>query len=140
MEPLHSNLCDSQYTENRNNPPKSHLSVKRISVTSFTPNSSPCVRQGKKKKKPERKLAATWKLNHWKNVSLLRSAWLGRLGKFRNQKGQHVLVFRSPSPWFGKNLYHFFLFCFWLVGFFCLGELFGHVCLFACFCKSSIED
>lgn len=89
--PCTVNLCDSQRTEKRNNTLKSHLSAKRKSVSSFTPNSSPCSRKGKREKKPESNLAATWKWIHWKNVPLCRHTWLGWRGKYRTQKCQHVL-------------------------------------------------
>lgn len=58
--PCTPSLCDSQCTESKNNTSKSYLPVKRKSVNSFTPNSSSRIIQEGKKKKSERKQAATW--------------------------------------------------------------------------------
>ena len=90
---------------------------------------------GKKKKDIRKKAGCCLEMNSLGRCSFVKKclAGLGWLGKYRTRNCQPVfLFFKSPRPWFGKNLYHFFLFCFYLFGILGGGVCFlGFVCLLA---------
>lgn len=83
-KPCTPNLCDSQCTENRNNTPKSHLSVKRKSASFFTPNSSPCDRQGEKKSR--KKTSCYLEMNSLEKCSFVKRCLAGMAGKMQSSK------------------------------------------------------
>lgn len=128
-KPCTPNLCDSQYTENRNNIPKSHLSVKRKSASSFTPNSSSCSRE--RKEKARKKTSCYLEMNSLEKCSFAMKSLAGMAGKMQSSKESTWSPFLGHlTPYFEKYLYHSLWFT---IFYLCVWEFWRLVCFLACF-------